>query len=372
MRTTKYPRNQICNLHKTLISNCCLPIMKESFGTTRDKLERFMSLVHDVHIDYKMNFPYRDIWRGLRYQVIKKGKFKGKDVKVGACMVTSWGYISLNIYPWIDPTPTQFTYSDTERHPKVFDRSEDFIELKQIYIGREYQSTGKGSEIMEYLKRKCNEYNFSLTVTSGSLKYSKGMHQSFLDDSNQSKHTSTSFNSRNRHRKHAILLGYNIKYWQLMTKFETEVVEEYKNNITESMLKPSPFRGYMNTNQPDYNDLQLEDGIRIRDWYMDRGFVPNFTYINDWGKMKYDLLKGKIKKFDCHNYNGDAFLIWWNPSHVRKLQKLYYPDFDTFTFGTNRKNYDSTINYMKYIMVNNRTDLVGRKFKLNSNGQLVF
>ena len=96
-----------------------------------------------------------------------------------------------------------------------------------------------GSKIMEYLKRKCNEYNFSC-ITSGSLKYSRGIINPFwrFDQSNL---TSTSFNSKNRYRKDAF-------FWDIILNIVTDVKvrnrssEEYKNNITESMLKPSPFQ----------------------------------------------------------------------------------------------------------------------------------
>ena len=96
-RIKKLPRYNICPDHNTNIKNCCLPVMESVQKVSFKKLTRYMNCVNEISKELKMNHAYTDMWRGLRYQVIKEGMYKGQLERNGTCLSSDWGYLVINI-----------------------------------------------------------------------------------------------------------------------------------------------------------------------------------------------------------------------------------------------------------------------------------
>tara|TARA_S200000501_G_scaffold252946_1_gene237032 strand:- start:8009 stop:9124 length:1116 start_codon:yes stop_codon:yes gene_type:complete len=362
-RIKKLPRYNICPDHNTNIKNCCLPVMESVQKVSFKKLTRYMNCVNEISKELKMNHAYTDMWRGLRYQVIKEGRYKGQLERNGTCLSSDWGYISIHMSPQVDPTPTDYGYNmfDGTNQPKIVDMDNDFIDLKQIYISKKYQGTGIGTKVIEVMKKKCIKYDFSLSLVSGSVRFNKKIYKSSLHDCNQGTFYVNQFKKNNKFRKIGIVAGMNPRHWEQMTEFESEIVQDYEEHITEDMFKETPYKSLKGSYSFTWNKPQVEEGNRIRDWYLKRGFNISFSYLNDWAVLRDNYKGGKIKDWTTYMYNGDTHFTWWNPNHIKELVKLHYMDIDTYQNGTTGYDLFSTMEYMKHIILNNRTDLVGRK-----------
>lgn len=343
--------NDICPEHGKKFKKCCRPHLLK-YGTTDERMTKWIKMMMKIQSEFNMETSMNTLWRTY-------GHFN-EDTQIS--MSSEWGYFGLTLERRKALMQDGFILDNETNSRSVIDKNE-IVQLETIYVNKDYRGTGIGSKFINYFYDLCNENDFTITCVGGSIDFSANVYghgKKNLKEIEDSRLNDLTPNMRKR----AVIFGLNPKYYEYYSFSIKERLETYDSNISKSdekIINEDLLDEYPEFKvEHPYNDLQVEDAIRIRNWYYKHGFVPSLGYLNDWLFMKR---KNIVRP--CINDNNDTFLIKWCDKHKSIIEACSLVEIHTGIFRDDI-TLESTNNYMKYLINHRTTDLPFRDINWDS------
>jgi GNAT superfamily N-acetyltransferase len=307
--------------------------IKPSFGSTDDTRAKFNMIMIELQKKLELLTPFRGIYRTY-------GGYHHRDSEIW--FTQEWGALLIRPTPKDDFNPNGLFSQKTMPDDRI-------IELRELYVLKEYRHTGIGTKVLKTLKSLCNKYDFSIAVLSGSIRFSKKVHDMCLQDDKEY-FNRISTKPYQQWRKRGTLHGLKLKFFNQMIRVHKEKLWWYRNNVTNDIMYKIP-KMWKEGEFHIVNELQIEDGKKIKSWYERNGFTTSLSYVSDWAVNWM-----RNEPIQLSNTGGDSYSIWYCDKHLKNIKNVKIICINTGTLKDSI-SLESTINYINFIQKYNRTDL---------------